>query len=231
MKVLAIDSSNYCMGVSIMVDGTVVGELITNIKKNHSVRLMPAIEQLLEEVQVKPADLDRIVVAKGPGSYTGLRIGISIAKTLAWTLSKPLVGVSSLEVLAQNGRYFSGAIVPFFDARRGQVYMSVYKANGIEVERETEDQIVLFEEWLQENKDRYERFLFISGDLTMHKEGIEAILGDKAVFAPSSSLNARPADLARLGASHEPVEDVHQFTPNYVRMAEAEAKWLASQKK
>ncbi|MGG1685866.1 tRNA (adenosine(37)-N6)-threonylcarbamoyltransferase complex dimerization subunit type 1 TsaB [Pseudalkalibacillus sp. NRS-1564] len=231
MRVLAIDSSNYCMGVSVMVEGTIVGEIITNIKKNHSVRLMPAIEQLLEEVQLKPIDLDRIVVAEGPGSYTGLRIGISIAKTLAWTLNIPLVGVSSLEVLGQNGRYFTGAIIPFFDARRGQVYMSVYRANGIEVERETDDHIVLFEDWLKENKDRYERFLFISGDLNLHKEQIEAILGEKATFAPSSSLNARPSDLARLGSCKEPVEDVHQFTPNYVRMAEAEAKWLASQKK
>ncbi|MFK3961865.1 tRNA (adenosine(37)-N6)-threonylcarbamoyltransferase complex dimerization subunit type 1 TsaB [Guptibacillus hwajinpoensis] len=231
MRVLAIDSSNYCMGVSVMVEGTIVGEIITNIKKNHSVRLMPAIEQLLEEVQLKPTDLDRIVVAEGPGSYTGLRIGISIAKTLAWTLNIPLVGVSSLEVLGQNGRYFSGVILPFFDARRGQVYMSVYRANGTDVERETDDHIVQFEDWLKENKNRYERFLFISGDLNLHKEQIEAILGEKATFAPSSSLNARPSDLARLGSCKEPVEDVHQFTPNYVRMAEAEAKWLASQKK
>ncbi|TKD66309.1 tRNA (adenosine(37)-N6)-threonylcarbamoyltransferase complex dimerization subunit type 1 TsaB [Pseudalkalibacillus hwajinpoensis] len=231
MKVLAIDSSNYCMGVSVMDGDTIIGEVITNLKKNHSVRLMPAIDQLLEEVGIKPNEIERIVVAEGPGSYTGLRIGISIAKTLAWTLGIPLVGVSSLEVLGQNGRYFPGVTVPFFDARRGQVYMSLFEANGTLVQRRTEDHIVLFEDWLNENKDRYESFLFISNDLAIHKEKIDAIIGDKALFAPVSSLNARPSELARIGSSKEPVEDVHQFTPNYVRMAEAEAKWLASQKK
>ncbi|WP_347552647.1 tRNA (adenosine(37)-N6)-threonylcarbamoyltransferase complex dimerization subunit type 1 TsaB [Pseudalkalibacillus hwajinpoensis] len=231
MKVLAIDSSTYCMGVAVMDGDIIVGELITNLKKNHSIRLMPAIEQLLEEVSIKPAELERIVVAEGPGSYTGLRIGISIAKTLAWTLNIPLVGVSSLEILGQNGRYFNGAIVPFFDARRGQVYKSLFAAKGTLVERKSEDSIVLLEDWLNENKDNHDQFLFISNDLVIHQKRIEKILGDKALFSPVSSLYARPSDLARLGRDKDPVADVHQFTPNYVRMAEAEAKWLASQKK
>lgn len=231
MKVLAIDSSNYVMGVAVMNDGVIVGELITNLKKNHSIRLMPAIEDLLEEVSIKPNELDRIVVAEGPGSYTGLRIGISIAKTLAWTLNVPLVGVSSLEVLAQSGRYFDGAIVPFFDARRGQVYTSFFVQEGGHLTRKSDDQIVLFEDWLKANKETSEKFLFISNDLSNHRERIESILGEKAVFPPISSLNARPSELAVLGAVKEPVEDVHSFKPNYVRMAEAEAKWLASQEK
>ncbi|WP_270182970.1 tRNA (adenosine(37)-N6)-threonylcarbamoyltransferase complex dimerization subunit type 1 TsaB [Alkalihalobacillus sp. CinArs1] len=231
MRVLAIDSSNYVMGVAVMVDDIIVGELITNLKKNHSIRLMPAIEELLEEVGVKPNELDRIVVAEGPGSYTGLRIGVSIAKTLAWTLNIPLVGVSSLEVLAQSGRYFDGAIVPFFDARRGQVYNGVFEKGMPHPVRKSDDQIVLFEEWLKVNKESHDQFLFISNDLSNHKETIESILGDKAIFAPISSTNARPSELAVLGAKKEPVEDVHAFKPNYVRMAEAEAKWLASQEK
>ncbi|MDQ0485164.1 tRNA (adenosine(37)-N6)-threonylcarbamoyltransferase complex dimerization subunit type 1 TsaB [Guptibacillus hwajinpoensis] len=231
MKVLAIDSSNYCMGVAVMDGDAIIGEIITNLKKNHSVRLMPAIDQLLEEVGLKPNELERIVVAEGPGSYTGLRIGVSIAKTLAWTLGIPLVGVSSLEVLAQSGRYYTGVIVPFFDARRGQVYTSLFESEGTFVQRQTEDQIVLLEDWLNENKDKYESFLFISNDLAIHKETIELILGNKAHFAPLSSTNARPSELARIGSRKEPVEDLHHFTPNYVRLAEAEAKWLASQKK
>lgn len=231
MRVLAIDSSNYVMGIAVMVDDTIVGELITNLKKNHSIRLMPAIEELLEEVGVKPNELDRIVVAEGPGSYTGLRIGVSIAKTLAWTLKIPLVGVSSLEVLAQSGRFFEGAIVPFFDARRGQVYNGVFVKDGTRLMRKNEDQIVLFEVWLKQNKDAHEQFLFISNDLSNHKETIVEILGEKAVFPPVSCANARPSELAVLGAMKEPIEDVHSFKPNYVRMAEAEAKWLASQEK
>jgi tRNA threonylcarbamoyladenosine biosynthesis protein TsaB len=95
MKVLAIDTSNLIMGIAVLDNGKVLGEYITNLKKNHSIRVMPAIEELMKETGVKPAELDRIVVAKGPGSYTGVRIGVTIAKTLAWTLKKELVGVSS----------------------------------------------------------------------------------------------------------------------------------------
>lgn len=80
MKVLAIDTSNYVMGVSLIDGNTVTGEIITNLTKNHSVRLMPAVEQLLKECNVKTKELDKIVVAAGPGSYTGVRIGVTVAK-------------------------------------------------------------------------------------------------------------------------------------------------------
>src|SRR5690606_7564559 len=127
MNVLAIDTSNQVMGIAILKEDHVIGEVVTNIAKNHSVRLMPAIEQLMKEVGMEPEELDKIVVAKGPGSYTGVRIGLSIAKTMAWALDIPVVGVSSLEPLAFQGRFFYGYICPFFDARRGLVYAGVYQ--------------------------------------------------------------------------------------------------------
>ena len=103
---------------------------MTNMKKNHSVRVMPAIEQLLNDCDMKPTDLDKIVVAKGPGSYTGVRIGVTIAKTLAWTLNIPLVGISSLEVLAASVEdILHGFVSPLFDARRGQIYTGLYQFN------------------------------------------------------------------------------------------------------
>ena len=88
---------------------------------------MPAIAQLRAEAQWQPADLDRIVVAQGPGSYTGLRIGVTTAKTLASTLHKELVGVSSLAVIAANAREYDGLLIPLFDARRQNVYAGVYR--------------------------------------------------------------------------------------------------------
>ena len=166
MKVLAIDTSNLVMGIAVLDNGKVLGEYITNLKKNHSIRVMPAIEQLMEETGVKPADLDRIVVAKGPGSYTGVRIGVTIAKTLAWTLKKELVGVSSLEVLAQGGKYFGGYTVPLFDARRTQVFTGLY-GNGDNGQLQTvlEDRIILLKDWLEELQKLEEKILFIGNDL------------------------------------------------------------------
>ena len=122
MTILAIDTSNTALGVALLEENQVLGEYMTNLKKNHSIRIMPAIQMLMKDCERTPSDLTKIVVAKGPGSYTGIRIGVTIAKTLAWTLKLPLVGVSSLEILAGVGRYFDGYVSPIFDARRGQVF-------------------------------------------------------------------------------------------------------------
>jgi len=229
MKILSIDTSNLVMGIALIEDDKVVGELITNLKKNHSVRVMPAIHQLLEECEVKPSDLDKIVVAEGPGSYTGVRIGVTIAKTLAWTLKIPLVGVSSLEVIAANGRYFNGEISPIFDARRGQVYTGLYSFTE-ELMCLEQDRILLLTDWLEQLKTRNRNILFLGNDLSIHKELIKEKLGDLASFGSFTSYNPRPSELGLLGLNKE-AEDIHRFVPNYIRMVEAEVNWLAANKK
>src|SRR5699024_10419183 len=115
------------MGVAILKNEEIIGEVVTNINDGQSKRLMPAITKLMEDVHLVPSQLDKIVVAQGPGSYTGVRIGITTAKSLAWALNIPIVGVSSIEVLAYQGRFFDSVICPFFDARRGNVYTNLYK--------------------------------------------------------------------------------------------------------
>lgn len=229
MKALAIDSSNIVMGVAAIDETKVLGELITNVKKNHSIRLMPAIEQIMEDVSLTPKDLDRIIVAKGPGSYTGVRIGVSIAKTMAWTLNKELVGVSSLEILAQNGRYFDGLVVPLFDARRGQVYTGLYHAEAMEVTGVEEDRLCLLDTWLDYLKSLEKTVLFLGNDLDLHKENIATKMGKRAQFADVTMNNPRPSELARLGVMKQPIENIHTFVPTYLQLAEAEAKWLAAQ--
>lgn len=229
MKVLAIDTSNAVMGIALVEDGVVKGEMITNIKKDHSTRVMPAIQSLMADCRITPKELDLIVVAKGPGSYTGVRIGVTIAKTLAWTLNIPIVGVSSLEALAANGRYFNGFISPLFDARRGQIYTGLYRYCDGQLECVESDRIVLSSEWAQYLKEKNEPVLFVGGDVALHKDILTAQLGSFAVFSPAPLQLPRPSELAFLGMQKES-EDVHSFVPNYVRLAEAEANWLAKQK-
>ncbi|WP_110113917.1 tRNA (adenosine(37)-N6)-threonylcarbamoyltransferase complex dimerization subunit type 1 TsaB [Bacillus sp. CGMCC 1.16541] len=229
MKTLAIDTSNLVMGIAVVDDSQVIGEVITNLKKNHSVRLMPAIETLLKECSVNAKDLERIVVAQGPGSYTGVRIGVTIAKTLAWTLNIPLIGVSSLEVLAANGRYFEGFVCPLFDARRQQIFTGLYQyqADGTFVKK-VEDQLVINVDWLQKIKQYNQKVLFLGNDVKVHEEIIKRELGDLAVIAPYTQHNPRPSQLALIGMQKE-ATPLHAFVPNYARLAEAEANWLASQ--
>lgn len=229
MTILAIDTSNYTLGIAPLRDNTVIAEYITYLKKNHSVRAMPAVHSLLNDCDLTPQDLSKIVVAKGPGSYTGVRIGVTIAKTLAWSLNIPISAVSSLEALAANGRHFDGLISPIFDARRGQVYTGLYEYKNGLLEQAVPDQNVMLTEWLEMLKEKDRPVLFLGHDTSIHKETILDVLGTKGVIGPAAQHNPRPSELAYAGADREAV-DIHGLVPDYLRLAEAEAKWIESQK-
>ncbi|RCW62199.1 tRNA (adenosine(37)-N6)-threonylcarbamoyltransferase complex dimerization subunit type 1 TsaB [Saliterribacillus persicus] len=224
MNILAIDTSNQVMTVAITRGGELIAETIINVKRNHSVGLMPAIDNLLKDANMLPKELDKIVVAKGPGSYTGVRIGLSTAKTMAWTLNIPVIGVSSLEILARNFFQSQDVICPFFDARRGLVYTGLYQETNLK----KEEQNLLFSDWLVKLKDVEGKILFVSPDLSIHKETIKDILKEKAVFPPAIFHVPRASVLAEIAEEKE-IEDVHALTPNYLRMVEAEAIWLKEQ--
>lgn len=230
MTILSIDTSNYPLGVALIEEDKVIGEYITYIKKNHSVRAMPAIEQLLKDCGIETKDLTKVVVANGPGSYTGVRIGVTLAKTLAWSLGIPLIPVSSLATLASSGRYFTGYIVPLFDARRGQVYTGLYEFQEDQLICVEDDCNVLLEEWVTKLKDFNKDILFVGNDVALHESMIKEVLGDQAKIAPFVSHNPRPSELAFIGSGLKETT-AHGVLPNYIRMAEAEVKWLESQKK
>lgn len=228
MNVLAIDTSNQPLSVAVLKDNQVVAEYTKNIKKNHSVQLMPAIYQLMNEVGLQPQDLDRIAVANGPGSFTGIRIGLTTAKTLAWSLNIPVVAVSSLELLAYNGYYFNGLICPFFDARRGQVYTGLYKGQENQLESKEEEVNIMLADWLEQLKAYNGPIMFLSRDLSIHREVISDVLRDQAVIPDLPVHLPQSGILAKVAIEREPV-DVHSLTPNYLRLAEAEAKWIEKQ--
>lgn len=229
MNILAIDTSNQAMGVAILKDDQIIGEVITNIAKNHSVRLMPAVEQLMKEVAITPDQLDQIVVAKGPGSYTGVRIGLSSAKSLAWALDIPIIGVSSLEVLAYQGRFFNGLTCSFFDARRGMVYSGVYKWQKENLENVYEEENLLMEELLVKLAKEDRPVLFLSPDISVFKETIKEKMGPLAIIPEGPYHLANPGHLGLAGFNREP-DPTHVLTPNYLRLAEAESNWLKEQK-
>lgn len=229
MNILAIDTSNPVLGVALVSEDRVIGELITNIAKDHSGRLMPAIDKLLSDVQMSAVELDKIVVAQGPGSYTGVRIGLTTAKTLAWALDIPIVGISSIEVLAYQGRLSNIVICPFFDARRGTVFTGLYKWNKDELQEVYEDQNVLMKDWLIKLAKDEREVIFLSPDLGIYINLITEYLGDLAIIPEAPYHIARPSHLALAGMNKEPV-NVHELIPNYLRLAEAEVNWLKAQK-
>lgn len=231
MNILAIDTSSETMGIAIYEQDKLKVEYISNSKNQHSVRLMPAIHQLMSDAMLAPKDLSRIVVAKGPGSYTGVRIGLTTAKTLAWSLNIPVIGISSLETLALQAASFKQLVCPFFDARRGLVYTGLYQPNVIGlVESVEEEQNILFEDWLKQLKQKNEKIIFLSPNIEMYRELITETLGELAIIPLESFHTARPSLLAIAGRDRQPA-NLHELTPNYLRLVEAEAKWLEAQRK
>jgi tRNA threonylcarbamoyladenosine biosynthesis protein TsaB len=231
MRILAIDTSTLVLSVAVVDDSRVLAEITTNRQKNHSVRLMDCISAALDESELLPEQLDAIAVAKGPGSYTGVRIGVATAKSMAWSLGIPAVGISSLLAVAANAAGFSGGIVPLFDARRGQVYTGYYQSQGLaSVNEAVPERIILLREWLPLVAEIAcdQPVLFLGDDVSLHRETIVERLGAKAQFAPVSFNHTRASHIgwlaaARLASAVHP----HDLMPEYLQMAEAEAKWLA----
>lgn len=227
---LGIDTANAPLSVAIVKDGKLVAEVIQNIKVTHSVGAMPAVEELFVKANMKPAQVDAIAISEGPGSYTGVRIGVTIAKTLAWTLKKPLVGVSSLQVLAANAKLFSGVICPLFDARRQNVYAAAYQGQTLEaVIPDYHDHI---DGLIAKLKALNEPVLFIGTDVDVFWDTIKATLGDQASRAYYTLDLPRASELIAIAETRElpAVEAVHHFVPQYRRIAEAEANWIKEQK-
>jgi tRNA threonylcarbamoyladenosine biosynthesis protein TsaB len=229
MRIIAIDTSNQPMSVALFDDQGIVAERTTTIKRNHSIQLMPAIESMMKEANWSVSDLDRVAVAKGPGSYTGVRIGVTVAKTLAWTANLELVGVSSLKMLAGNASLEKGKFIsPLFDARRGNIYTGLYQVNDagklVQVEEDTH---ISAEEWASFLQKKEQPIEIIGQDASKHTELFEKALNERLIIGPKNRQIARASVLAELALEEEPVE-IHTFTPEYTKLAEAEEKWKAA---
>ncbi|WP_078392371.1 tRNA (adenosine(37)-N6)-threonylcarbamoyltransferase complex dimerization subunit type 1 TsaB [Shouchella patagoniensis] len=230
-NILALDTSSYRLGIAVSNEDAVLGEYMTLLKKNHALRLMPAVEVLLEEVGLKPKELDRIAVAHGPGSYTGVRMAVTTAKTLAWSLNIPLVSISTLELMAQAGKYFPGTVVPLIDARRQTVFTGAYQYIDGELKEVLPDKHVPLDEWLNELENVEGSFLFIGEDVGQYQTMIENVLGERLIVAEQLLANVRPGELCVLASRKEPVKNLHSFAPEYLRLAEAEVNWRDAQER
>ncbi|MCU9533098.1 tRNA (adenosine(37)-N6)-threonylcarbamoyltransferase complex dimerization subunit type 1 TsaB [Streptococcus sp. CSL10205-OR2] len=214
MKVLAFDTSNKAMSIALLEDDVLLADITLNIKKNHSISLMPSIDFLMSQVGLTPKDLDRIVVAKGPGSYTGLRVAVATAKTLAYTLKIDVVGVSSLAAIALNAKT-SSLVVPIIDARRQNVYAGFYR-HGQSVKS---DQHMSFSDVLASLTD--EDDVSIVGEVDAFYETIKENLPKAKILEVLPSAY----EIGKLGLTLPP-ENVDLFVPEYLKRVEAEENWL-----
>ena len=235
MLILAIDSATPTAGVAIAEDGCILYESFVNYKKTHSETLMPMVEQALNVCEKTLADFTAFAVTIGPGSFTGLRIGLAAVKALALTTGVPVVGVSTLELLAHNlTQPMPVLAAPLLDARKQEVYCAFYRCGG-----ENETPQALTEEtacspaefveqakkWLEETKA--EKVVMPGDGYAPYADFFREELGDACVLPPAHHRLPRAAALAdlarcRLQKNPEAVLDIMTAKPVYLRLSEAE---------
>jgi tRNA threonylcarbamoyladenosine biosynthesis protein TsaB len=223
--VLGINTSTREGSVALMSDKVLISEHILNVGVTHSERLLPAISWLLQEAGIDFPELSGIAVTVGPGSFTGLRIGLASAKGLALASSLPLVGVPTLEAMARNLPFCRYPICPLLNARKGEVYWALYQFEGeelIQVEKEAASP----PEGVA-NRVR-EKTVFVGDGAADYARQIKGILGQRALFAPATAGTVRASVVAEMGMDRlrrGERDDLASLVPRYVRRSEAEIKW------
>lgn len=223
MNILAIDTSTMISTVTISDGVEILGDFNVNQQKTHSESLVPMIENLLKLLGMEVADIDKFVIAKGPGSFTGLRIGMTIAKTLAQASKKELVPVSTLLALANNSSS-DRLKVPMIDARGNRIYGAVYDKDFKEIIKEDLYTIDVFKD-LVNNLDSEVELIGTMNE----KYGDKFINSVKLPLNFNNSIGRSLIKIALLD-EYEPV-DLYKIIPNYLRASQAERELLKNDKK
>lgn len=221
MKILAIDTSGSACSAALYADGKLLGETVMNSALTHSETVMPAVEAVLERENMMPSDIDLFAVVAGPGSFTGVRIGVCAAKALCQATGKQCARIDALEALAY-GCAFEGYICPILDARRGQVYTALFKREGNSVSRVNEDAALPLEEMIA-GLPKGERICFVGDGVPVNGARILELMGDSA-YIPAGNLTVLKAGAACVIAEKdESVRmDPRELTPIYLRLSQAE---------
>ncbi len=223
MRVLAVDTSTNVASAAVMEDGVLLGERILNHKKTHSQKLMPMVCELLEELELTAADIDIFAAAVGPGSFTGLRIGVATVKALAHAEGKNVVSVGTLEALAYNVPYTEHIIVPIMDARRNNVFAASYIWDG-GFKEIGEPEGITIEECI-ESCGNFLETVFVGDGAAAHKDYIKEKLGAHAIFPHGGAMNPRASSVAAVAlekAKRGEVQSYLEMKPYYIKKSQAE---------
>lgn len=224
MIILALDTSAATASAAVTRDGFLIGEISIRNGKTHSQKVIPMISSLLEMVDCKPEDLDLLSVANGPGSFTGLRIGVVTIKAMAYALNIPVVEVSTLMALACTINEQDGFVCPIMDARNRQVYTGLYKIGHDSVSVLQEDSGMAIEDLINVLKTYDAKIHFVGDAVPLYKDyimsqGVNALFASDDIFTHRASTVAH---LAWLMQQEGKVTDAFHLVPNYHRKSQAE---------
>ncbi|MEJ8552695.1 tRNA (adenosine(37)-N6)-threonylcarbamoyltransferase complex dimerization subunit type 1 TsaB [Tepidibacter sp. Z1-5] len=226
MKVLGIDTSSKAASVAIMEDDKLISEYTINNNKTHSQKLMPIIENMFELNEMSADDIDLISVCVGPGSFTGLRIGVATAKAIAHAIDVPMVIVNSLEALAFNISMTNKTVYPMIDAQKKQVYTCKYSWDKESLLKVGEIDVKKVEDLAEELKSSLEEFVLIGEGADLHKEVFENI--NNVYIAPNSHRLSRASSICEIGIQKFKKGDTkthYDVVPYYIRKSQAEVQY------
>ena len=233
MKILALESSAVAASACLCEDDKLIAEFYQNSGLTHSRTLLPMAQEVLDQCGAARSDVDVIAVAAGPGSFTGLRIGVSCAKGLGWALDKPCAKVSTLAAMAWNVSAVPGALCPVMDARRSQVYNALFSSDGERPVRLTEDRAIGLEALADElKKAKTDQFLVGDGAQLCYNQLTQ--MGVSVRMAPPNlryqhawGVAREALELAKAGKLLPAAE----LIPDYHRLSQAERERLAREEK
>ena len=233
MLIFAFETSAKAGSVALMDENRLLGESYCNTGLTHSQTLLQMGQDLLKSCGFTPNEVTAVAVAAGPGSFTGVRIGVAAAKGFAWGLELPCVGVSTLEAMALNLGIYEGIVCPVMDARRAQVYNALFEAKGGKLTRLTEDRAIALSELGAELKNETKPvFLVGDGSILCYNTLKEQI--PTLILPPEHRMHQRAAGVAlaaREQLLHGIAPDGGALTPNYLRLSQAERERLEKEKK
>lgn len=221
MLILGIDTSCACAKAALIKNGQILSEAYADDMKTHSVKLMPVIDSLFKENGVTPGELDIIGVVTGPGSFTGLRIGVTTAKAIAYSGDIKLVGINTLDFLAASVSQQDAIICPVIDARNTNVYSNAY-ING---EPQWECTVRSSEELAEQLKElaRGKMVIFTGDGAIKYMEIYKNVLGGNCIAAPENEIKGRAAVLCQLAEQNQDrAENAFELQVNYYRVTQAE---------
>mgnify|MGYP001101237640 CR=1 FL=1 len=235
MKLLAVESTSMVAGAALIQEDKLIGEIRINHRKTHSEQLLPLIDELLTHCECPLSSLDALAVSLGPGSFTGIRIGVATVKGLAQALQIPVIGVTTLEALAWQADTFAGRIVPLMDAQKNLVYTAEYQFNNkgnqsLAVLREPD--VLHIQELLDTLKIGEDPLLFLGDAMPLHTQWLMKAFPTRGFFAsphhvmPSAGALAQCAIWKALAGEGVPAE---QIQPVYLRTAQAERAYRQRQ--
>jgi tRNA threonylcarbamoyladenosine biosynthesis protein TsaB len=224
MKILAVDTATKSCSAAVLDQGALRAELTTANGRTHSRHLMNIIDTVIGMAGLKVEQLDGFAASIGPGSFTGLRIGVSAIKGLAYALHKPAVGVSSLDALAWQCNQTPFLICAVIDARKKEVYFCRYRFTDQAMIKEGTEQVASPTDTV---RGIHEPCIFVGNGAILYQELISAEMGELAFFADDSRHIIRASTIARLSLSmikQTAIEDVKLLVPQYIRKSDAEFK-------